>query len=476
LNRERLEQLRNLSRCHFLPIEDVQEDLKIWHLTLLKRPLFTRPSINYGRFQRPRDSDMQFHMEDEGNYHRAQTAPVPGNELSHGSTSGAFSKGGFPAKGYIADNYTSSGPREFPGAEPGGFGGTSGSYDAGRGYSGKPGPVPTGMTGRDQNDPAVAAATGNSTRELDSLPGTEGAGDEKTGGDDGSAADDIPNLDSPTDGKKPTQGTSKTPKSRNLLDSSSKADAKGKTTSEFSNKASAGDDEQVEHKETDEDLLKSGALFRIKNIIAQAILDEFATGLLPPRQRESSGHLPGLGSDERRPATTSLSGELTSQEGIPSPTSGARRRQSAQHSMMPSVGLTPGIPSRLADDFKKCIEEAFYLIEFPEEAKAQNQFEDFAVVDSKHQQTEDEQDPALQGVLSRSNTVMNLKSDPALLQQHLQMRAEKHGRRLQTHAMTAMHGKECWPRRIKACNQSLRSISALDAFAEVRAREKLASA
>jgi hypothetical protein len=220
--------------------------------------------------------------------------------------------------------------------------------------------------------------------------------------------------------------------------------------------------------ETEEEkLLAAGHLFRIKEIAEQVILDEFANMLLPPPPLTSvtTGSRPGT------------------EESASSPT-GARRRRQRLQQCPTSAAFSSGVQSTLAADFRKVIEDAYRLIELPDEAKQKKVDTDDVEAFLKDLDKADEAGKAeFEELVSRSSTVStfktNIKCENKALETHLRMRAERHTRRLQSRGHKAVRGhghEDLWPRRLQGCRRSLGSIHALDAFAEMRARQKLATA
>lgn len=440
LDRAALEQLNRLSRVHSLPLEDVHRDLRIWQLTLHRRPERKKINLDYGRVIRRQDDGLAFDpslfagMGKDGGFG------------SHGGQQGAGAydysgSGGFGAGG-------GHGPGGINGQD--GFGADASSFDLyglGGGPLGADGrPLGSGELGPDGNP--LGASGMWTPRTAARASGEFGSGDEGMN-DDGTAS--RPDSGGGLNGEAGDQsGKSKGSRSPNK-GGQTKADKAG-------GKNGAGDEavgltaEEEEALEL-ERLLASGAIFRVKKKIAEeVILDEFANMLLPP------------------PPLSALAGDRDSdadeEEG--------KQKTPSWRKKVPSSASNPaGVKSNLAEDFRKCVREAFARIDFPDEAREQKAEEDEIAAFLR----DDEDDPEMKKWLSRSNTSVQVDSNSSFLETHLKMRAEKRGRRLQLQGEKALHNtQDCWSRRLQGCNQALHAISALDRFAMMRARAALGTA
>lgn len=496
LNKEALEQLHFMSRCRFLPLEDVHEDLKIWHLTLLRRPNKSKKCEAYGRVPKMEfdageyedlDPEMmaRIRAEQEGltpGGGRAGLGPAGADSGYSGLDFGADpggrrgSGGGAGGSGTVYDpshpDYRRPSRGERSDSDEWTVGPDGKSYSSRVGPDGKPiargefeiGPDGKPVIGADGKPRRISrtGSKGGTESGDESKPGTApgaggaeggGSGIEGEGGEGAAAAGDAST-------KSGGRGRA------SARSNNSQAGAKGNGSSRFGKDGElldegspdgelTGSNPAVPREPTEEELLlAAGNLFKVKKIAEQVIMDEFAGMLLPPPPlsavvRESSS----------RPDTAD------------SPTASQRHRLAPQQS--PTAAFSSGMRSNLADDFRKCILDAFRLINFPDETKKMKE----EAEEVEQFLRDDMPDPAMEAMLSRSNTVP-LKSESSFLETHLRMRAEKHGRRLQKEGEKSASKltQDLWPRRLQGCHQSLRSIVALDAFADVRNRETLRTA
>jgi len=448
LDKEALEQLHNMARCRFLPLEDVHEDLKIWHLTLLRRPDRKKINLQYGRIVKREGDGMQFIdgdlLERMGNRDGLGPGGLPGGGFDIGDISGwtpsggaggydpAFPDGKGPGGGNAEDDFDylnyGSDPR---GGKVGGRGPNGEELDADGnvvdawgvklGADGKP--LRLGEDGKPLDEAALAA--------LEAEEAAAAAAAEKVAAGKAAVAKAAARKAAAKDGAK------------------GKDDGSGKTGEE-------GEEADEEPEETEEQreaaeiqrLLAAGLMFRVKKLAEEVILDEFEGRMLlpPPSLPSPTGSRP------------------TSQEG------GARTRRSLMPQRMPPMSAS--MRANLAEDFRKCIGDAFRLIDFPDE-DTKNKKRQREAAEVEEFLRDDVRDPVMDGLLSKSTAMkIKMKRESSLLHDHLRTRAEKHGRRLQAHVVKGT--KDCWPRRLQACRQSLQNISALDSFADLRAREKLA--
>lgn len=468
IDKASLEQMNMTARCRFLPLEDVHEDLKIWHLTLLRRMPRKSFHLQYGRVQKRPDAGFDGDPSLLGSFGNQDSAyPGFGEKLASGAAA--------DHPGYVPGDWD-------PGSQSFGSGGRPGFFDPhhpdGRRSSGD---------GRFDSDDSALGPDGK-PRGGD-RHGTDTGAEEDELGSDGEpiGKDDQPGGRASRRGSTRSQGedddalTSEAGASRpgsgltgdvGTVPGKRGDHARASVRSSVSHPGQPGFEEELDGfegqhgekvEETEEEreqrLLASGDLFTIKQVAAEVIMDEFANMLLPPPPLSSVAAVSGKDS---RPQTP---------DGGSSITSGARTHRHAQQS--PTMAFSSGMRSNLADDFRACIEEAFRLIDFPDETKKRKaeaaEVEEFL--------KDDVDDPSLQALLSRSTTnyCMQLKSDASpLLETHLRNKAEKHGKRLQLHGERATRsGKDTWPRRLQSCQQSMRMTVALDMFAESRAREKV---
>jgi len=477
LDKAALEQLHRLSKCYSLPLEDVHEDLKIWHLTLLRRPDRKHIALSYGRVTKRPDDGCEFSPEELAQMRADGTLGPDGRKIGPGagahrysglsSGTGDFGQG-FQGRGSTGgfDGYSGLGadgqPLPFDWS-PGGFG-SDGKPLPGFGADGKPlGGGPGGAGGQGEGElGADGKPIGKDPQGGPDGQGRRGSGASESGDDgkaDGSKGDSRPDSGGAVDGATADQpGKSPGAKARASVRAGDKAGQEKRGGEyEFGDLPDGGfgkleDDEQNEEQR----LLASGAIFRVKKKIAeQVILDEFANMLLPPPP------LSAVAGDKSQ-----LDEEGTAAEGA------AARRQIQMQSSTAALGA--GARSNLAEDFRKCILGAFKLIDFPDEDKMKKAEE--AEVEA-FLRDDEEDDPVMRGLLSRSNTSVQSHSESSLLETHLRMRAEKRGRRLQMQGEKALsQTQDCWSRRLKGCNQALRAISALDTFALMRARAALVTA
>lgn len=459
LDRAALEELSQYSRSKYrsLPLEDVHEDLKIWHLTLMRRPVRKRMEMVYGRVTKRPDDDSDIdpaHLFQMGG--KDGSRDFPDGRSGHGEGQSPGIEFGHDGYGRPGSGYDSS-------SSPDGkkrIGGGQSEFDGGNlGPGGKP--RGDSRPGEDGSDVELDS-NGEPVDRGGPSRGTDGGdkwstGDFADGGKPGSSQSDL-RPDSVGDNTGPGGTSGKSGRERTGSDAKGKESKSGKLARQKSEKANGLEGEEdtpdVREETEEEKLLAAGCLFRVKQIAEQVILDEFANMLLPPPSLSAVTQ----GGDSR-PSTD---------EGR-----GHRRLKSQQ-----SMAFSAGIQSTLADDFRKCIEDAFRLIEFPEEVKKKKA--DTADVEAFLRE-DDAQDPAMEGLLPKSAamSLINFRSDASKLETHLRMRAERHGRRLQSRSQKGFHGhghEDLWPRRLRSCRQSLNYTNALDAFAETRAREKLATA
>jgi len=76
LSKAALEQLRQMSGCRYLPLEEVHEDLKIWHLTLLTRPDRKKITLSYGKAVK-REAGFDYDPEVLAQIARGDSEPEP---------------------------------------------------------------------------------------------------------------------------------------------------------------------------------------------------------------------------------------------------------------------------------------------------------------------------------------------------------------------------------------------------------------
>jgi len=438
LNRFALEQLQQMAKCRYLPLEDVHEDLKIWHLTLLRRPARKKLAMMYGRVQKREGGDFDIdpallaQMGEDGlgpGGARAGDWDLSGWE----GGAGGYGPGG---AGYDPNFPNGYDPNYPDGRRPDDGLGPDGKPLRGSGYD-------EGELDADGNPIGKDGRGGRRSRT--GSRGSESGGDDKAGRKRGSKGGSGDGGRDAAAKKKAEEEAAAAARKK----AEEEAKAAGKDgLDESADGLGAGDAREQTEEEL---LLAAGNIFKIKKVAEEVILDEFEKMLLPPP--------PLPAGDQARPDSQA----------------GARRRHAAGG---PAFAFSSGVRSNLADDFRKCIEEAFRLIDFPDEAKKRRQEEAEVAAFLR----DDVPDPAMESLLSRSHSQMNLKNDASLLETHLRMRAEKHGRRLQLRtekAMRATHGNsELWPRRIKGCKQAMGhgAIAALTLHAEMRARESLSTA
>lgn len=473
LDKAALDQLHRMSRSRQLPLEDVHEDLKIWHLTLLRRPSRKKISLGYGRVtKRPNeeydiDPELLAQMKQDGEFgpqgSRQGLPRLGGTGRDSGLSNDA---GGWSGQGRGSvgggDGYGGLGPDgqpiAFDWSGPGGgpVGADGRPIGGGPGGAGAPGEAEIGPDGKPilldaDGKPILLDADGKPIGGNGAEPGDEGQTDGKT--EDGSRPDSGGGVDGEAGDQSGKSAGARAAAGRASVKPGQTAADKAKTKRELGDLGeefgSGEDDEQTEEQR----LLASGALFRIKKRIAEeVILDEFANMLLPP------------------PPLTALGGDTDDQSDAEDDGDSPRQRK-VKANAPSSAAMGAGVRSNLAEDFRKCVLGAFQLIDFPDEVKIQMSSE--AEVQAFLRDDTDE-DPVMRNMLSRSNTIQQREhGESSLLETHLRMRAEKRGRRLQLQGERSckanLHGsQDCWSRRLKGCNQALRSISALDTFAMMR--------
>jgi len=482
--RARRQQLQAMSGCRFLPLEDVQEALKIWHMTLVRRPSRKHLALQYGRVER-RDNELNPDADLLARMLSEQGVALPCSNKPLGLPS---QTGG---DGLLRGNSGSSGQS---GSSLGGFGfnsrGTAGMRGSLTGESGSNDfgfSDPLGGLGRNSdpkvggNDIADSGSQDQSGVRRDSVRSSKrsslknGEGEENEGNDAFDLGDPRLRVDAEhsedrvEEEKKLSSPGRRAPQAQLASSEHQKVEVKAENLKCEKEGVEQGSDEAAVALDSEAELLASGALFRIKQIVAEVILEEFACSLFPAPtlMRSVNGRSPAGQESESTPDSF---GDIT-----PSPSGRLqRRRSSMQSSKIPPVQPT-AIPSSLAQDFRKCLEDAFRVIEYPEEAKLMKKHVDTSP--SPELMADFQEDPELQRLLTRSNTSMHFKSDATLLEQHLQFRAERHSRRLQNNAKVALRGKQDrWPRRLASCQQSLKMTSPLDAFAELRGLARVATA
>lgn len=466
LDKAAFEQYSKMASCRFLPLEDVQDDLQIWQLTLLRRPPRKKIDCGYGRAKRRDPGGWEPDPELLKRIYADEEA---------GGIGGRGGRLGDGTGGPYGPGHGPDGP-DGPGQGYGGLGRQTGGFGSRGGKGGRNGlggeysdeeldenGKPIGKGGRriDLDDDGKDGPGGRSG----SKDSVDSQGNPRHGGKDGQLGDED-GKDGPGGAHGKTLGGSGGPDAEER-ERRRRESQQRRQSAQQSGKLGGKDDsgekgdtrtEEEKRREEEEKLLAAGHLFRIKAKEAmEEVLDEFANMLLPPPPLSGVPGESGEGGD---------GGE--GEDGSPT---GSKTRRGFMKGMMPPVSFSAGIRSCLAEDFRKAIGEAFHAIDFPEKKTDDDDTLLRSFLD------DDLPDPAMKRLLSRSNMPASLRGDSTHLASHLRMRAEKHGRRLQAHTEKAVQSnQDRWPRRLTGCRQSLRGISALDAFAEMRAREKLATA
>jgi len=233
-------------------------------------------------------------------------------------------------------------------------------------------------------------------------------------------------------------------------------------------------------KELDLQELKKGKLFRVK-AKAEEIVDEFARMLLPPPPSK------GLTDSFSLQGTPSGSGSGSVKEAGQSshrsdPTSSGQSSHRSRHQEASTVIWTPGLRSTLAEDFRTAINEAWKKIDVQDNDKDEVaktminlQRRTSELLPMPPLSAEATAEPSLVDNLFAGSSEPDLQNEPTLLETHLRLRAERHGKRMQHRAERSLKSSDCWDRRKKVCQQFLNSFDALSMFVELQ-RQQLATA
>jgi len=512
-DRNYLEQLHNLAKCRFMPTNDVKEDLRIWHLTLLNRPT-RRKLMNLGKV----DGSARSNKGLDGGLRLGPSKRSLRGSLSEADVSTAAS---MHRSAMGMDLALLS--RESRGPGKRGRGSKHASRRSSKGtaessicartqvptaqellaaasdFDGQSGMGPRGSCGKHLgHDGAGQLGQGNNRK--GGGPGGAAPGKREASGAGGGEAHGDVDGGSPPVGGQDDEEKEEEGEEEERQKQASKI-LKGNCPGELGEGLDGRDVEESE------EACGANRFFRIKAITREhAVADEgeFPRTLLPPPPllllgMGGNGESPAVGRSFSRPFSQSQ-GHGQGQGGANGENDDCRKWDTG--SRLPPVVQrasvwSPGMRGRLADEFRRAIEEAWR----PKVPLGRNSVlagqgppQASFLRDDELQGDRSRSGPAsfgseghpglphtsstaaaeeeglgsrLEGLLRCGTADANGESN-TLLEAHLKMRAGRYGKRLEAasgRAATAQ-GAACWNQRVDVCRRSVRSLTALSAFAE----------